>query len=327
MPVSVCTDEQFIELWRDLQSPVAVARVLGITERNAFSRRNKIEQEHGIELTTAETRNPTKQLRENIKIIQNSKRDVMRVEIGDGTMLVGSDAHYSPGVIPIAHKALCNVLCELGSEVRAIVLNGDILDGGSISKHARIRWSRQVSIKDELEVVQQRLGEIEKVRPAGCHLLRTYGNHDMRFETRLSNAAPQYEGIAGFLLRDHLPHWDDADRIDVNDDTVIIHDWHQGVHSGWNDVLKGGCNTVTGHTHELSCKAHRGFKKTNYGIKTGMLADNDQEEFNYRLSKPGLNWQSGFAVLTWADGMMLHPEFCAVRDDGRAYFRGKLVAT
>ena len=62
------------------------------------------------------------------------------------------------------------------------------------------------------------------------------------------------------------------------------------------------------------------------GIKTGMLADDDQKEFDYRLGKPGLNWQSGFAVLTWRNGVLLHPEFCAVRDDGNAYFRGKLYA-
>jgi hypothetical protein len=83
---------------------------------------------------------------------------------------------------------------------------------------------------------------------------------------------------------------------------------------------------VTGHTHELGTKAHRGFKGTHYGIKTGMLADNDQKEFDYRLGKPGLNWQSGFAVLTWRNGILLHPEFAAVRDDGNAYFRGKLYA-
>jgi hypothetical protein len=68
----------------------------------------------------------------------------------------------------------------------------------------------------------------------------------------------------------------------------------------------------------------KGFKEVRYGIKTGMLADEYQEEFDYRLGKPGMNWQSGFAVLTWVDGMLLMPEFCAVRDDGKAYFRGKL---
>jgi hypothetical protein len=57
-----------------------------------------------------------------------------------------------------------------------------------------------------------------------------------------------------------------------------------------------------------------------------MLADEFQEEFDYRIGKPGMNWQSGFAVLSWVDGMLLYPEFCSVRDDGRAYFRGKVYA-
>ena len=134
------------------------------------------------------------------------------------------------------------------------------------------------------------------------------------------------QGIGGFLLRDHLPFWKDSDRIDINDDCVVLHDWHSGIHSGWNDTLKGGCTVVTGHTHELGAKAHRGYKNTHYGIKTGMLADEDQDEFDYRIGKPGMNWQSGFAVLTWVDGMLLHPEFAAVRDDGNCYFRGTRYA-
>lgn len=319
------SDQEFINLWKQIGSPRQLAVALGVHERAVYSRRNNIEKKYGIALA-ADSATAIKHESTATKIIESSRRDTTRVEITDGVILVGSDAHYSPGVIPVAHKALCNLMTELGSEVKVVVLNGDILDGGTISRHGRIGWHKSPSVKDELEAVQERLGEIELSRPAGCQLLRTYGNHDMRFESRLSSMVPEYEGIGGFLLRDHLPHWGDSERIDVNDDTVIIHDWHGGIHSGWNDVLKGGANVVTGHTHELSAKAHKGFKATHYGIKTGMLADYDQEEFHYKGGRPGLNWQSGFAVLTWRDGTLLHPEFCAVRDNGKAYFRGKLFA-
>lgn len=318
-------DEEFIRVWEECGgSPTKVARVLGISARNVFTRRDAVEQRNGILLATAE--NARKYKPDAAQAIMSSRRDVNRLEIQDGVVLVGSDAHYSPGVIPIAHKAMCNLIAELGSEVKAVVLNGDILDGGSISRHPRIRWKQVPSVKEELDAVLARTGEIEQAIQPGTHLFRTYGNHCARFESRLSAQVPQYEGVPGFTLREHLPKWMDSDRIDVNEDMVIIHDWHAGVHSGWNDVLKGGCHTVTGHTHELGCKAHRGFKSTRYGIKTGMLADNDQPEFDYRLGKPGFNWQSGFAVLTWRDGMLLHPEFCAVREDGNAYFRGRLFA-
>jgi len=317
------TDQEFIKLWKQIGSATKIGKILGINVRNIFKRRDNIERRHGILLPAVE-KNASKHDNDTVKIIMSSRRDVNQLEITDGVILVGSDAHYSPGHTPVAHKALCNVLKHLGSQVKAVILNGDIMDGGTISRHARIGWKKVATVKDELEAIQARLGEIEKVRPPGCHLLRTYGNHDNRFEAKLSANVPEFEGVGGFLLRDHIPFWKDSERIDINDDCVVIHDWHYGVHSGWNDVLKGGCHTVTGHTHELSAKSHKGFKNTHFGIKTGMIADEYQDEFNYRLSKPGFNWQSGFAVLTWRNGMLLHPEFCAVRDDGKAYFRGEL---
>lgn len=317
-------DDEFIRVWHQSGgSPEVAAQMLGITVRAMHLRRDAVEKRNKI-LLPASGPKAIKHQPEMARKIMSARRDVNRLEIRDGVVLVGSDAHYSPGVIPVAHKALCNLIVDLGSQVKAVVLNGDILDGGSISRHPRIRWSSTPTVKEELDAVIARTTDIEQAVAPGTHLFRTYGNHCARFESRLSAMVPQYEGIGGFTLRDHLPKWADSDRIDVNEDMVILHDWHAGVHSGWNDVLKGGCHTVTGHTHELGTKAHRGFKGTHYGIKTGMLADDDQREFDYRLGKPGLNWQSGFAVLTWRDGVLLHPEFCAVRDDGKAYFRGKL---
>ena len=321
------SEAEFLKVWNQYQSATVVAEITGLTLRSVFSRRKRLEEKNGMLLAAqAAHEKGGKHDPEVIKMVMTARRDTNRLEIENGTIIVGSDAHYSPGHIPVAHKALCNLIADMGSQVKAVVLNGDILDGGAISRHPRIRWQKRPTVKDELEAVVSRLGEIEKVVKPGTRLMRTYGNHCARFESRLANQVPEYEGIGGFLLKDHLPFWADSDRIDVNEDMVILHDWHSGLHSGWNDVLKGGCHTVTGHTHELSCKAHKGFKDLHYGIKTGMLADEHQEEFDYRIGKPGMNWQSGFAVLTWVDGMLLYPEFCAVREDGRAYFRGKVYA-
>lgn len=325
MAEQVLSDKEFVKVWNQYLSATEVSRVTGITLRRVFQRRREVESRMGIVLGSVNMSKGGTVDPETAKMIVSSRRDTNRLEITNGTVLVGSDAHYSPGHVSVAHKAICNLLADMGSQVVAVVLNGDLLDGGSISRHPRIRWRNSPSVKDELDAVIQRTTEIEDASAPGTKLMRTYGNHCARFESRLSAMVPQYEGVAGFTLRDHLPKWEDSDRIDVNEDTVILHDWHSGVHSGWNDVLKGGCNTVTGHTHELGCKAHVGFKGTHYGIKTGMLADEWQEEFDYRLGKPGMNWQSGFAVLTWRDGVLLHPEFCAVRE-GKAYFRGVCYA-
>jgi hypothetical protein len=322
----ILTDAEFVALWQKHPSASEISRILNMGERAVYARRKRVEFKQKVILPAFETRGSPKHNHETGNLIMSSRKEVNKLNIDSGMVVIGSDAHYSPGVIPMAHKALCNVVAEYGRDIRAIILNGDILDGGTISRHSRIRWKKSPTVKQELEAVQERLGDIEKIRPPGAHLLRTYGNHDMRFETRLSGQVPEFEGIGGFLLKDHLPHWIDSERIDINDDCVVIHDWHSGIHSGWNDTLKGGCTVVTGHTHELGAKTHRGFKSTHFGVKTGMLADEDQDEFSYRNGKPGLNWQSGFAVLTWDNGMLLHPEFCAVRDNGKAYFRGRLFA-
>jgi hypothetical protein len=261
----------------------------------------------------------------DVKLTIRERKTVNDLSIENGSIIIGSDAHYSPGRITTAHKAFCNVIAEYRSELRAVILNGDLLDGGQISRHGRIGWQKAFSVKDELEAVQERTGEIESVA-MGLKKLRTKGNHDERFDTRLASQAPEYEGVPGFSLADHLPGWHDSYRIDINDDTKIIHAVANGMHAAYNNVVKGaGYHVVTGHTHRLQVVQFRGFGKLRYGIETGMLADADQDEFHYLTGK-NANWQSGFAFLTWRDGEMLYPEFCAVRDDGKAYFRGQRVA-
>jgi len=319
------TREEFIAVWEKTFSPTAVARELGVDVRNVLKRRENIEKK-GYLLPAVSNRGDVKDVPAG-RIIISQRRDVNRYEIQNGVILIGSDAHYHPGHISTAHKALCNLAFDLGSKISAVILNGDILDGAQISRHPRDGWSNPPNVKQELEAIQERTADIEKAVAPGVRLMRTQGNHDARFEMRLAAQVPEYEGVAGFTLREHLPKWEDSLRIDINEDVVVIHDWHSGIHSGWNDVLKGGCTTVTGHTHELGYKAHVGFKnRIHYGIKTGMLADEDQSQFNYRKGKPGFNWRSGFAVLTWVDGLLLNPEFCAVEADGNAYFRGKQYA-
>ena len=262
---------------------------------------------------------------QSVQVTLSEKKSVNTLKIRSGSIVIGSDAHYSPGLATTAHKAFCNVIAEYSSDIDAVILNGDLLDGARISKHARIGWQKTYSVKEELHAVQERLAEIEKVA-RGMKLLRTTGNHDIRFDSKLAAMAPEYEGIQGFALADHLPRWHDSYRIDVNDDTKIIHAVANGMHAAYNNVVKGsGFHVVTGHTHRLQAVQFRGFGQLRYGIETGMLADPEQDEFAY-LTGRNANWQSGFAVLTWRDGELLYPEFCAVRDDGKCYFRGQRVA-
>ena len=323
MPKQIISDDVFIKTWNTLNSPSKVSEVLGLNLRTVNTQRRNIEKRYNIILGT----NPYKADTESnidpksAKIVTNNREDVIKLDVQDGIVVIGSDCHYTPNHIPTAHKAMCNVIVDLGTKVRAIILNGDVLDGGTISRHPETRFGTKPTLFQELEAVQERLGDFEKIA-RGARLLRTIGNHDLRMSAKLVQNSPQYEGVCRTLV-DYIPLWKEALRIEINLDTIVIHDWHFGVHSGWNDVLKsGGFNVITGHTHELSVKGHRGFGGTKYGIKTGMIADEFQSEFDYRMGKPGFNWQSGFVVLTFKDGILLYPEICAVRDDGCAYFRG-----
>lgn len=329
MAQAAVSEEEFIRLWNEYQSPTLVARAIGTSARNASARRDRIEATRGIKLRTLhDASGALNKESPAVKLVMSARKDIHRMEIHDGVIVVGSDAHYAPGRLSTAHKALCNLVFDLGAEISAVILNGDILDGGTISRHPADGWRPKPTVKQELDAVIERTSDIESAAAPGVKLLRTYGNHCSRFEARLAAQVPEYKDVAGFTMAEHLPKWIDSQRIDINGDTVIVHDWHSGLHSAWNDVVKGGCSVVTGHTHELGFKAHVGFMrdKIHYGVKTGMLADDDQDQFDYRKGKPGFNWRSGFAVLTWRDGILLQPEFCAVERDGCAYFRGKRYA-
>ena len=315
MEALTAVQQKYFDAFTRLGSPSLVAKELGVSIRRVFDVRTLLQGKgYTIECFNDQSTRG--------KITINEQRQFIDYQIDNGVIVVGSDAHYSKGLIPVAHAAMLKVIKRLNPV--AVILNGDIFDGGSVSRHAPIGWQRTPSVKEELEAVQDRLSEIEKAA-TGADFLRTWGNHCIRFESRLSGMVPEFRDVAGTRLKDHIPRWLDAWRIQINDDTIVLHDWHQGMHSGWNDVMKsGGYTVITGHTHELSYKTHRGFGKAHYGIKTGMLADEDQREFDYRGGKPGMLWTSGFAVLTWRDGKLLPPELATV-DEGVCFFRGEPV--
>ena len=73
-----------------------------------------------------------------------------------------------------------------------IVLNGDLLDGASISRHAPLGWEERPTVQDELNAVHQRLEEIEKASPSSKRYW-VMGNHDSRFDMKLADALPHVQ--------------------------------------------------------------------------------------------------------------------------------------
>jgi hypothetical protein len=316
MAQPVCSEKEFIELFKLHRSPKIVAEILKVSERSVHSRKKRLERIFGMILESNDNRG-----RPKFTIPENKVR--CEYELKDGIILVGSDCHYNPDYISTAHKAFVYFTKQLKPSM--IVLNGDLFDFAQISQHHRIGFQHHPTVQQELEEVQNRLGDIEKVRPAGCILHRTIGNHDLRFDGKLSNVLPQYEGVKGMCLDDHLPHWSSSWSVVVNGNTMIKHRWHNGIHAVYNNILKGGMSMVTGHLHSLKVTPWTNYRGDLYGVDTGMMAAVKDDQFLYHEDS-SVNWRAGFAVLTYVNGHLMPPELVQVinEDEGLVFFRGEL---
>jgi predicted phosphodiesterase len=331
MPKQSCTDQEFIKLWKELKSPTAIGKVLGIDPRNVMKRRNLLEQRYDIKLPTD---NPSKKridfdkeemkvkLTEKLEQVRHSVRRGMVVD--NGTVVVFSDAHFYPEDYSTAFRALITFI--KAHKPIAIINNGDAFDGASISRHPRIGWDSKPSVIEELQAVQDHLTAIEEASTHKSNLIWTLGNHDARFENFLAAQAPQYEGVKGFTLKDHFPLWQPCWSFWINDDTVIKHRWKGGRYAGSNNTTFAGTNIVTGHTHQLKVEPFTDYNGTRYGVQTGCLANPMGDQFSDYTEDNPKDWRSGFAVLTYVDGKLLPPELVQVWDEdkGQVTFRGKI---
>jgi hypothetical protein len=323
------SDEQIIEGFRQGLSPTDISKKYGMAINGAnLSRHRAVAERYGLSWQDLKT-NPRKTVNE-YKILHSIRADrrVHKLQIKDGIVLIGTDPHYCRiDRISASHRAFCKLLqTDIRQDLRAVILNGDIGDFGSVSRFPRGPWrnEKRPTIKEELEAIQERLGEIESAAPKRIKFLRTLGNHDDRFEARLSTFVPEYEGMSGTRLKDHVPRWEECERIDVNDDFEAIHNIRAGeVGRDRQNVLVTGHNTVVGHSHALHVWPQTWRRGTYYGICAGTLADLDDDVFHYLGSRPA-NWQSGFVVLTWYNGKLLYPEL-AMNMDGKVFFRGKEI--
>jgi predicted MPP superfamily phosphohydrolase len=125
------SDEEFLRLWDELKSPVKVARLTGISERRVHSRRRSLESKLNLNLLTGKPIH-----------IQKARHEA---GLTDGIAIIFSDAHFWPGLRTTAFKGLLWAINELKPHV--VIANGDIFDGSSISRHARINWSAVPNVK------------------------------------------------------------------------------------------------------------------------------------------------------------------------------------
>jgi hypothetical protein len=180
-------------------------------------------------------------------------------------VFIFSDAHYWPGEPSTAHRGLVHLLKKYRAHVKGVICNGDAFDGASISRWPSLGWEHKPNVRQELEAVQDRLDEIRKAVP-GAKFFWPCGNHDARFEGRLANATPEYAGIKGIHLKDHIPAWIPCWRVDINDDIVVRHREAGGEHADWNNVVKSGKTMITGHDHRIGAVPYECYSGLRYGV-------------------------------------------------------------
>jgi predicted phosphodiesterase len=313
------TESEFIEAWKTFGSAVAVADHLGIDVRNVHKRRRSIEARNGIQLLGVAKNSP------DAKIVYPANGVRATTEIDSGVVLVASDCHYWPDLISTAHRAFVKLTKEL--KPRIVVINGDAFDGASISRHpAGGTWQSLPSVKQELEACQDRLEEIQKAA-TGAQLHFCWGNHDLRFNARLQQqVGDTFKGVMGMSLNEHFPLWRFSMSLMINDNTMIKHRYHNGIHAIYNNILKSGCSMVTGHLHSLKVTPFTDYNGSRYGVDTGTLSPIDADAFTYSEDSPK-NHRSGFAVLTFHEGKLMPPELCEVvsEEEGLVYFRGQVI--
>jgi hypothetical protein len=313
-----CTTQEFIALWNKHGSATEVAKILGITERNVHIRRRRIEKENGIILKGVAKNSP------DFRVTYPENNVRVNVELQNGIIIVGSDCHYWPGIISTAHRAFVKIIKDL--KPKMVVMNGDVFDGASISRHPVSGWGSTPSVKQELEACQERLAEVEEAAK-GASLNWTWGNHDMRFNARLAaQVGDTWRGVEGMNLTDHFPRWKFSTSIMVNDKVQIKHRLYNGIHAAYNATLKSGISTVNGHLHSLKVTPWTDLTGSRYGVDTGSLANVWGDQFEYTEDSTR-NHRSGFAVLNFINGKLMPPELVEVmnEDAGEAYFRGELI--
>ena len=243
------------------------------------------------------------------------------VDLRNGVVLVGSDFHYWPGPPSTAHRAFVKFAKKLKPSI--LVANGDVLDACTISAHPPIGWNRLPTVKEELDVCQERLREIVKATPKS-QFFWPLGNHDARFERKLAQVAPEFKDVHGISLADHFPDWVGCWSLHINNNVVIKHRYKGGVHAPYNATVNAGVSIITGHLHSQKVIPYTDYTGTRYGVDTGCIADIYADAFQDYLEDNPRNWRAGFCVLTFHNGCLLPPELVTVMDETHVYFRGEL---
>jgi len=309
-----CSEADFVRMFESM-GPAKMGKKLGLTQQSIFQRRAVLERKLCRQITA-----PEKTGRVTRFAIQHPFR--IPLEVKDGYVLIGSDAHYWPGIVTTAHRAFVKFCGEMNPKV--VILNGDVLDGATISRHPPIGWEERPTLEDEIETCKERTNEILKASPAAEHIW-TLGNHDGRFETRLATVAPEYAKVHGVHLKDHFPKWRPCWSAWINDEVVVKHRLKGGIHATHNNTLYAGKTTVTGHLHSGKVTPFDDYNGRRWGVDDGTLADPNGPQFVDYTEDGPKNHRSGFIALRFVRGQLLWPQFVSVIDADHVDYCNQII--
>lgn len=308
------SDDDFRAMFEALGA-TKMAQEIGVTKRAVELRRVRLENKIGQQVKAPHKR--------TTRLVSQFRPNWIEIEVDNGIVLVGSDAHIWPGKITTAWRAFEKFTKDMQPKV--VIMNGDVIDGAKISRHPPINWERQPNLVEEIEAASALLGNLERLTSPGCELIWSLGNHDQRLETRLATVAPEYAKLKGVHLKDHFgERWRPCYSAIINDDVVVKHRHKGGVHALHNSVLWAGKTMVTSHLHSLNVRAFTDYNGTRFGVDTGTLSEPYLPQFQYVEDNP-VNWRSGFVVMTFIDGELQWPEVVNVVREGVVGFRGQHI--
>lgn len=311
------TDAQIIEALKLGTKPGA--RSLGIAPRTMQIRKRLIQERTGKNMASPiATGNPE-------RIGYRPRTHVpgrIQLDIDSGIVLVGSDCHYWPGEPSLMHRAFVRFCKELKPKI--VIMNGDVVDLGQISRHPPIGWTKLPTVAEEIATAQERLGEIEAAA-FRAQKIWTLGNHDSRYETRLATVAKEFAEIHGTSLKDHYPLWEPCWSVFIGDELVVKHRFKGGMHAVHNNAVFSGRSVITGHLHSAKVTPFTDYNGTRYGVDTGCIADPLHRAFTDYTEDGPRNWRDGFCILSFHKGRLLPPELVSRWDDDSIVFRGEIV--
>ena len=323
MGQAIVDEATFIETRKKLMSDTATAKALGMSVQNVTARARRLERKHGIRFLTHDPRRP----QYDTSMLVTADRVEVKLTLRDGVILVSGDQHFFPGHVPTMHRAYCLLAKKL--KPFACIWNGDAFDGATISRHPSIGWEDKPAVSEELECVKERAHEVMRAAPSAKRIWCA-GNHDLRFESRIAMYAPEFRNVQGMHLKDHIPEFLPAWFVTVNggtdSHTEIRHREKGGVHAAYNNAVSSGITLVTGHDHRADVVSYDDRRGRRYGVRHGMGADSARDApFVHYLEGRTPSWQSGLAVLTYKDGVLLYPELALRMSEDSFQFRGEII--